>query len=96
MQTYISMDITIEMIAAAIGKGRDDKRKVVGQDSFTSPNGCRLCVQSTVAGQSNIDVMTPVAWLSVTQVCSSPNTMSFTSPFKDHTSFQITFLQVCT
>ena len=40
------MDITTELIAVAMGKGRDDKCEVVGQDSFASPTGCRL---STVA-----------------------------------------------
>jgi len=53
-----SMDITTEPIAAARGKGRDDKCEGVGQDSFTSPTGCRLsavrsCVRSTVAGHNN-------------------------------------------
>ena len=40
------MDISAKPIAAAMGKGRDDKCEVVGQDSFASPTGCRL---STVA-----------------------------------------------
>ena len=43
---YTSMDISAKPIAAAMGKGRDDKGEVVGQDVFTSPTGCRL---STVA-----------------------------------------------
>ena len=41
------MDITTEPIASAMGKGRDDKCEVVGQDSFASQTVCRL---STVAG----------------------------------------------
>ena len=44
---YTSKDITTETIAVAMGKGRDDKCEVVGQDSFASPAGCRL---STVTG----------------------------------------------
>ena len=52
-----------------MGKSRDDKCEVVGEDSFASQTGCRLstvarvCVQSTAAGHSNTDVMTPAAWL---------------------------------
>ena len=60
------MDITTEPIAAAMGKGRDDKCEVVGQDSFPSPTGCRLSavargMRSSVAGHSNTNVMTSVA-----------------------------------
>ena len=40
------MDITIKLIAMAMGKGQDDKCEVVGQDSFASPTSCHL---STVA-----------------------------------------------
>ena len=40
------MDISAKPIAAAMGKGRDVKCEVVGQDSCASPTGCRL---STVA-----------------------------------------------
>ena len=40
------MDISAKPIAAAMGKSRDDKCEVVGQESFASPTGCRL---STVA-----------------------------------------------
>ena len=36
------MSITTKPIVAAMGKGRDDKCEVVGQDSFASPTGCRL------------------------------------------------------
>ena len=43
---YISMDITTEPIAAAMGKSRDDKGEVVDQDSFASPKVFR---SSTVA-----------------------------------------------
>ena len=45
------MNITIELIAVAMGKGRDDKSEVVGQDSFASPAGCRL---STVARECEV------------------------------------------
>ena len=43
---YTSMDISAKLIAAAMGKARDDKCEVVGQDQFASPTGCCL---STVA-----------------------------------------------
>ena len=33
------MDITTEPIAAAMGKGRDGKCELVGQDSSASPTG---------------------------------------------------------
>ena len=36
------MDISAKPITAAMGKGRDDKCEVVGQDSFASPTGCCL------------------------------------------------------
>ena len=59
------MDIITEPIAAAMGKGHDDKREVVGQDSFASPTGCRL---STVARVYEVlwqatATLTPVARL---------------------------------
>ena len=38
--TYTSMDITTELIAAAMGKGRGNKCEVVGQDSFASLTSC--------------------------------------------------------
>ena len=38
------MDITIKLIAMAMGKGQDDKCEVVGQDSFASPTSCSLSV----------------------------------------------------
>ena len=64
---YTSMDISAKPIAAAMGKGWDDKCEVVGQDSFASLTSCRssnvACVRSTVAGHSNTDIMTPVVWL---------------------------------
>ena len=37
-----SMNISAKLIAAAMGKGRDDKCEVVGQDSFCIADGCRL------------------------------------------------------
>ena len=40
------MDLTTEPITVVMGKGRDGKCEVVGQDSFASATGCRL---STVA-----------------------------------------------
>ena len=40
------MDISAKSIAAAMGKGPDDKCEMVGQESFASPTGCCL---STVA-----------------------------------------------
>ena len=43
---YTSMDISAELIAAAMGKARNGQCEVVGQDLFASPTGCRL---STVA-----------------------------------------------
>ena len=63
------MDVSAEPIAAGMGKGRDEKCEVVGQDLFVSPTGRRLstvarvCVRSAVTGHSTTDVMTPVAWL---------------------------------
>ena len=62
------MDITAEPIATAMGKGRDDKREVGGEDSFATPIGCCLstchsCARSGAAGHSNTDVMTSAAWL---------------------------------
>ena len=66
---YTSINITTEVTAVVMGKGWDHKCAVVGQNSFASPTGgrslehCRSCVWSTVAGHSNTDVMTPVAWL---------------------------------
>ena len=46
------MDIIAELIAAAMGKGWDDKLE-----------HCRSYVRSTVADHSNTDVITPVTWL---------------------------------
>ena len=43
---YTSMDISAELIAAAMGKARNGQCEVVGRDLFASPTGCRL---STVA-----------------------------------------------
>ena len=42
------MDITAEPIATAMGKGRDDKREVGGEDSFASPTGCCLSTVTRV------------------------------------------------
>ena len=36
------MNIPAKPMAAAMGKGRDDKREALGQRSFASPTGCRL------------------------------------------------------
>ena len=38
------MDITSETIAAAMVKGRGDKREVVGQNKFASSTGCGLSI----------------------------------------------------
>ena len=70
---YTTMDISADPIAVVMGKGRDDKCGVVGQDSFASPTGCRWshcrsCLRSTVTGHSTTDVMTPVTWLWCQQV----------------------------
>ena len=45
---YTFMDISAKPISSAMGKGRDDKCEVVGQDSFASPTGCRLSTVTRV------------------------------------------------
>ena len=55
------MHTTTEPIAVAMGKGKNGKCEVVDQGSFASLTSCCSCVQSTVAGHSSNDVMTPVA-----------------------------------
>ena len=42
------MNISAEPIGAAMGKGRDDKCEVVGQDSFPSPTGRHLSTVTSV------------------------------------------------
>ena len=62
------MSISAKPIAAAMGKGRDDKCEGCGSRFICladrlSLEHCRSCVRSTVAGHSNTDVMSPVTWL---------------------------------
>ena len=77
MYVYTSMDITTELIAAMMGKGRDDTREVVGQDLFASLTGCRLstvvCV-CEVLWQATTMLTSWRLWRGweVTQVCDSP------------------------
>ena len=39
---YTTVGITTKMITAVMGKGRDGKCEVVGQDSFASPTSCHF------------------------------------------------------
>ena len=63
------MDITTGPIAAAMEKGLNDKCEVSSVKIHLyiadrlSLEHCHSCVRSSVAGYSNTDVMTPVAWL---------------------------------
>ena len=45
---YPSMDISAKLIDAAMGKGRDDKCEVVGQDSFALLISCCLSTVTRV------------------------------------------------
>ena len=73
------MDITAKRIAAVMGKGWDDKREVLGQDSFASLTGCCLstvtCVYE-VLWQATATLASWRLWrgCDVTQACGSPIT----------------------
>ena len=71
------MDISAKPIAAAMGKSRDDKCEVVGQESFASPTGCRLSTVARVCEvlwQATAKLTSYRLWCGcgVTQVCGYP------------------------